>query len=485
MTIKDLKPGIVWNNFYLLTQQPRPSKHEEKVRAFLLKWGKEKGIDTFADETGNVIMRVPATKGYENRKGVILQAHMDMVPQKLATSGHDFLNDPIKTLIEGDWVTADGTTLGADDGLGVALAMSVAESSDVPHGPLEILITYDEETGMTGAEALKPGLLKGDILLNLDSEDEDELCIGCAGGLDIEADFSYSTVRVGEGYKTFKLSVSGLQGGHSGMDISLYRGNANKILAYALLPVMEKYGVKLVRFNGGSLRNAIPFEAEAVVLVPEKKVFAFKHALTISFNNAADVYKESDPSLKTVVEPWRAATHYVEDKVALNVIKGLIACPSNVIRMSQSMPGLTETSINMAIVETKPGHIKVKSLMRSAIDSSKEQLAQRVRCIFEMAGAKVRTYGGYPGWVPRPELPIIRLMNELHSKMYGNPMDTAATHGGLECALLGAKYPHWEMVSIGPTVRYPHSPDERTYIPSIQKAWDFLRELLKNIPVKQ
>jgi len=485
MTIKDLQPGIVWNNFYLLTQQPRPSKHEEKVRAFLLKWGKEKGVETFADETGNVIMRVPATPGYENRKGVILHAHMDMVAQKIASSAHDFLNDPIKTLIEGDWVTADGTTLGADDGLGVALAMSVAESSDVPHGPLEVLITYDEETGMTGADKLRPGVLQGDILLNLDSEDQDELCIGCAGGLDIEADFAYRKVRAQEGYKTFRLSVSGLQGGHSGMDISLYRGNANKIIAYALLPVMEKYGVKLVRFNGGSLRNAIPFEAEAVVVVPQERLSAFKRAVTRSFKNAASVYKESDPSLKTSIEPLRSATHYIEDGVALGIVKSLIACPSNVIRMSQSMPGLTETSINMAIVETRSSHVKVKSLMRSAIDASKEQLAQRVRCIFEMAGAKVRTYGGYPGWVPRPDAPIIKLMNDLHNRMYGKPMDTAATHGGLECAIMGAKYPHWEMVSIGPTVRYPHSPDERTYIPSIQKAWDFLRELLKNIPEKQ
>lgn len=485
MTIKDLNPAIVWNNFHLLTQQPRPSKHEEKVRAFLLKWGKSKGIDTFADETGNVIMRVPATPGYENREGVILQAHMDMVPQKVASSPHDFLNDPIETLIDGDWVTANGTTLGADDGLGVALAMSVAESSDVPHGPLEILITYDEETGMTGASCLKAGVLKGDILLNLDSEDENELCIGCAGGLDIEADFSYTKVRAANGVKTFKLGVSGLQGGHSGMDISLYRGNANKIIAYALLPVMEKYGVKLVRFSGGSLRNAIPFEAEAVVNVPAEKVPAFKRAVSLSFRNAANVYKESDPSLKTSVEPARAALWQVEDKVALNVIKSLISCPSNVIRMSQSMPGLTETSINMAIVSTKGGHIKIKSLMRSAIESSKAELATRCRCIFEMAGAKVKTYGGYPGWVPRPDAPVIRLMNEIHSRMYGRPMDTAATHGGLECAIMGAKYPNWQMVSIGPTIRYPHSPDERTYIPSVGKSWDFLREVLKNIPEKK
>ncbi|MBO4447058.1 MAG: beta-Ala-His dipeptidase, partial [Bacteroidales bacterium] len=426
-----------------------------------------------------------ATPGYEDRKGVILQGHMDMVPQKIASSSHDFLNDPITTLIDGDWVTADGTTLGADDGLGVALAMAVAESKDVAHGPLEILVTYDEETGMTGASSLKAGVLKGDILLNLDSEDEDELCIGCAGGLDLEADFAFKKVRTEGEYKTLKLEVSGLQGGHSGMDITLYRGNANKVIAYALVPVMEKYGVKLVSFSGGSLRNAIPFEAEAVINVPEDKLVAVKRAVAKSFKNDKELYKESDPSMKTVVAPARKAQWHIEEKVALSAVKSLLACPSNVIRMSQSMPGLTETSINMAIVSTKNGHFRVKSLMRSAIDASKEQLALRCRCIFEAAGAKVRTSGGYSGWVPRPDNPMIAMMNEIHEKMFGRKMNTMATHGGLECAIMGARYPHWEMISIGPTIRYPHSPDERTYIPSVQKSWDFLKEVLKNVPAKQ
>ncbi|MBQ1866291.1 MAG: beta-Ala-His dipeptidase, partial [Bacteroidales bacterium] len=269
MTIKDLNPKNVWNNFYLLTQCPRPSKHEEVVRNFLLAWGKEHGVEVFADKTGNVIMRAPATKGYENRRGVILQAHMDMVPQKTADTVHDFLKDPIQTQVVGEWLAAKGTTLGADDGIGVALAMSVMEDKTLEHGPVEVLITYDEETGMTGANMLEPGLFKGDILLNIDSEEEGELCIGCAGGLDGLADFRYRTYATPEGYAAFRIGVKGLQGGHSGMDICLYRANANRIIARVLLPLLEKYGVKVSFIDGGSLRNAIPFEGRAEVLVPE------------------------------------------------------------------------------------------------------------------------------------------------------------------------------------------------------------------------
>lgn len=484
MTIKDLKPAIVWNNFYLMTQQPRPSKHEEKVRAFLLKWAEEHKVEAFADETGNVIMRVPATPGYENRKGVILQAHMDMVPQKISSSKHDFLNDPIETLIDGDWVTANGTTLGADDGLGVALAMSVAEDKTIKHGPVEILITYDEETGMTGAEMLKPGLFNGEILLNLDSEDEGELCIGCAGGLDAIAEFDYKQVKTPAGYKAFKISVSGLQGGHSGMDISLYRGNANKIVASAIIPSMEDDGAVLATFTGGSLRNAIPFEAEAVIAFPADKEAAVRKSVTERLANSKSCYKESDPDMVYKVEDVAAPAEYIEEKVALNAAKSIIACPSNVIRMSQSMPGLTETSINLAIVRCENGKIKIASLMRSAIDASKEELARRVRYIFEAAGAKCRFEGGYSGWVPKPEDPLIGMINGIYRKRFGHDMNVLATHGGLECALLGAKYPNWQMVSIGPTVRYPHSPDERTYIPSTQMVWDFLKDILENAPEK-
>ena len=485
MTIKDLQPSVVWNNFYGLTQCPRPSKHEEVVRAYLLKWAKEHDVDAFADETGNVIMRVPATPGYENRKGVILQGHMDMVPQKIASSPHDFLKDPIETIIDGDWVRANGTTLGADNGLGVALAMSVAEDKSLKHGPVEVLVTYDEETGMSGAEALKPGLLKGDILLNIDSEDDLELCIGCAGGLDAQADFRFDRKPVPAGYTALRLETKGLSGGHSGMDISLYRANANKVIVRVLLPILERYEGKLTDIRGGSLRNAIPFEAEATVAVPEARAAAAARAARKIFASLKAKYAESDPGMVcTVSKAGKPAARYIDEKVALNVVKAIAACPSNVIRMSQSMPGLTETSINLAVVRCTRNHITVASLLRSAINDSKNDLALRVKFIFEMAGAKVKFFGGYPGWVPKPGTPINSLLNDTHKKIFGKPMNVAATHGGLECAILGDKYPNWEMVSIGPTVMYPHSPDEKCCISSVQKTWEFLKAVLEAIPEK-
>lgn len=484
MTIKDLNPSIVWNNFYLLTQQPRPSKHEEKVREFLLQWGKEHGIETFADKTGNVVMRKPATPGFENRKGVILQAHMDMVPQKVSSSSHDFLTDPIETVIDGDWVKANGTTLGADDGLGVAFAMSILEDNTIQHGPVEVLITYDEETGLTGAENFEAGVLNGDILLNIDSEDDDELCIGCAGGLDSIAEFKYNKVAAPADAEGYKLSISGLAGGHSGMDISLYRGNANQIAANAIIPAMEKYGVKLVSFTGGSLRNAIPFEADLELLIPSATKAEAVAAIEKSLADAKARYKESDPAMTYTLEPAAVAAEYIEEKVAINAAKAIVMCPSNVIRMSQSMAGLTETSINLAIVRTDGGVLSVSCLMRSAIDASKAELAERVRYIFEMAGADIRFEGGYSGWIPKPDSPLIGLLGGIYKNMFGSEMKVLATHGGLECALLGAKYPHWDMISIGPTVRYPHSPDERCLIPSVQKMWDYIKEVLVNIPEK-
>ena len=485
MTIKELKPTVVWNNFYGLTQCPRPSKHEEIVRAYLLKWAEEHRVDAFADETGNVIMRIPATPGYENRKGVVLQGHMDMVPQKTAATDHDFLKDAIKTVIDGEWVKACGTTLGADNGLGVALAMSVAEDKSVKHGPIEVLVTYDEETGMTGAECLKPGVLKGDILLNLDSEDDMELCIGCAGGLDAVADFKYRKFRTPAGYKTLKINVKGLSGGHSGMDISLYRGNANKILANYLLAITGKYGAKIADLSGGSLRNAIPFESEAIVVLPADKVTAAVRAVRKMFAIDKAQFKESDPDFDVIIsKEVPAARWYIAEDVIANALKAIMVCPSNVIRMSQSMPGLTETSINLAVVRCNKGHLTVESLLRSAINEAKEALANRVKYIFEFAGAKITFKGGYCGWVPKPDTPMIKLLNDVHTSLYGKPMDVKATHGGLECALLGAKYPHWEMVSIGPTVMYPHSPDEKCHIPSVQKTWDFLKAVLEAIPEK-
>ena len=484
MSIANLKPEIVWKNFYGLTQIPRPSKHEAKVIEYLYNWGKEHGLETVKDETGNIIIRKPATPGFENRRGVILQGHMDMVPQKTADSPHDFLKDPISAYVDGEWVTADRTTLGADNGIGVAMGLAVLEDESVQHGPVEVLVTYDEETGMTGANELRPGVLKGDILINLDSEEEGELCVGCAGGLDAEADWKVRKVAVPAGYKGLTVKVSGLQGGHSGMDISLYRANANKVVCRILLPLMENFGAKVVAFTGGSLRNAIPFEAVAEIVLPKENIEVAKRLIANVFAEVKAEYAESDPSAALAVEDVPAAKYYLQNGVMLNAVKAMIACPSNVIRMSRSMEGLTETSINMAIVRTERGHVKVHSLMRSAVDSAKMDLAERVRCIFELAGAKVSFAGGYSGWRPKLDTPMNKVMMEQFEKVYGHPMKIMATHGGLECAIMGAKYPNWEMVSVGPTIKYPHSPDERVNIASVARTWDYLKAVLANIPKK-
>lgn len=484
MAIKDLKPAVVWNNFHALTQIPRPSKHEEKVQEFLLEWGKTHGVEVMRDDTGNIIFRAPATPGMENRRGVILQGHMDMVPQKTGDSSHDFLKDPIVTMIDGDWVTADRTTLGADNGIGVAMGLSVLEDKSVKHGPVEVLVTYDEETGMTGAECLKPGVLKGDILINLDSEEEGELCVGCAGGLDATADFAYTTAKTPAGYEGYKLSVKGLQGGHSGMDISLYRANANKAVARILLPLIEKLGVKVADFTGGSLRNAIPFEATALLAVPAGKAAEAEKTIKAIFADIRREFIDSDPGSELVVEKVAAPEACIDDAVMLRAVKAMLACPAGVVRMSRTMEGLTETSTNMAIVRTKDGHLTIHSLMRSAVDSSKAYLAEKMRCLFELAGAEISFAGGYSGWTPKLDTPMNKVMMEQYKKVYGKDMKIMATHGGLECAIMGAKYPHWEMVSVGPTIKYPHSPDERVNIPSVERTWNYLKAVLEAVPEK-
>ena len=486
MSIKDLEPKYVWNNFYELTRIPRPSKHEHKVQEYLLEWGKKRGFDTKRDETGNIIISVPATPGYENRRGVILQGHMDMVPQKTSDSHHDFLKDPIDPYLDCEWVTADRTTLGADDGIGVAMSLAALEDPSVEHGPLEVLVTYDEETGMTGASELRPGVLKGDILLNLDSEDEGELCVGCAGGLDVSASFKYYKYKTPPGMKALRFTVNGLQCGHSGMDISLYRANANKVVARILLPLMEQCGVRVVFFRGGSLRNAIPFEATAEILIPEANYAAVRQAIVDSFDTIRSEFIDSDPSSAlTIEDEVPVMPKFIQQKTMLRAVKAIIAAPSGVIRMSQTMPGLTETSINLAIVRTQHGKISIHSLMRSAVDTSKDYLAQRVRCLFELAGADSVTFaGGYSGWTPRLDTAINKVMMDVFEKCYGYPMKMMATHGGLECAIMGAKYPNWEMASIGPTIRYPHSPDEKVEIASVARTWDYLKAVLKEIPCK-
>jgi len=415
-----------------------------------------------------------------------MQAHMDMVPQKTAETKHDFLTDPIETEIKGEWVGAKGTTLGADNGIGVALALSVLQDKTLKHGPLEALITYDEETGMTGANCLKAGVLKGDILLNLDSEEEGELCTGCAGGIDGCADFIYRTYKTPEDYVSYQISVKGLKGGHSGMDISLFRGNANKAVCRILKAVIDAFPqVKVAEISGGSLRNAIPFEAEAVILIPKADSRKVKTLVEKIFGDCKFEFQFSDPDMVMFYEPQKkVAARYISPKVIEKALKAIIACPHGVRRMSDTIPGLTETSTNMAIVRTVKGHLTVHSLTRSSIDAAKMYLADSIRYVFELAGAKYSLSGAYSGWTPKLGTPMIKVLEDTYKSLFGKELKITATHGGLECAIMGAKYPNWEMVSIGPTIVHPHSPDERVKIDTVEQTWKFLTAVLENIPKK-
>ena len=483
-TIADLSPQIVWKNFYELTKIPRPSKFEQEAAKYICDFGKNLGLESFQDEVGNVIIRKPATPGMEDRMGIILQAHVDMVPQKNNDVEHDFKKDPIQPRIVGNMVYATGTTLGADNGLGCAVAMAVLEQKDLVHGPIEVLITIDEETGMTGARALKPGVLKGDILINLDSETEGELYVGCAGGLDCSASFKYTTEAVPAGYVGQNLNVKGLVGGHSGMDIILYRANANKVMTRALLPLLRDLGAKLINVEGGNMRNAIPREAVANIAVPADKL---EEAKAIVAKVEAEVkveYAATDKDAKVFLEDAPIAGEAICQQVAVNMCRALYGCPSGVERMSDAMPGLVETSNNMAIVKSENGVINVHSLMRSSVDTAKDDLAEKMRAVFELAGAEVSFRGGYSGWAPNMASPILKEMKAVYEKLYGKQPAVMAIHAGLECGILGGTYPNWDMVSCGPTIFSPHSPDERCEIDSVGKWWDFVVEVLKNAPKK-
>ena len=493
MSIKELDPQIVWKNFYALTQIPRPSKHEELAVEYMYNWGKEHGLETIKDEVGNIIIRKPATPGCENMKGVILQGHVDMVPQKNADTVHDFEKDPIQTWIDGEWVKAKGTTLGADNGLGLAMAMAVLESSDLKHGPIELLCTIDEETGMTGAMALKPGVLQGEILINLDSETEGELYVGCAGGLDASASATYVPADYDKNWLCYSLAVKGFKGGHSGMDIILCRGNANKFAARLLLELMLKADVKLLDFEGGTLRNAIPREAFATVYVPADKLAeAEKVFAEVSAAIKAE-YAGTDPDSEFIFKPYECAEgeccgddecKYVPEADAVRFVRAIIACPDGVERMSSEMPGLVETSNNLAMVKIEGGEFSVKTLMRSSVDTAKDALAQKFESVFALAGAETSFAGGYSGWAPNPDSAILATMKKVYNDLYGKEPAVMAIHAGLECGILSGAYPNWDMVSCGPTLMSPHSPDERANIPSVAKCWEFLKAVLENIPVK-
>jgi dipeptidase D len=482
--ILQLNPKALWKNFYSLTQIPRPSKKEDKIREFMYNFGKNLGLETIVDEVGNVIIRKPATPGMENRKGVILQGHLDMVPQKNSDKAHDFEKDAIETIVDGEWVHANGTTLGADNGMGVAAAMAMLESKDLQHGPVEALFTSDEETGMTGATGLKAGVLKGDILLNMDSEDEGELYIGCAGGTNGNISFRYTEVAVPGDVKGFKINVTGLKGGHSGVDIHLGRGNANKIMNRVLYHTHDKHGLLLASIDGGSLRNAIPRESFAHVVVPAAKVQEFLSCLDRMSTNIKNELSAVEPTLKIEAVPAEVPATVIDPVVFVKFMDAIYACPNGVMRMSNEMAGLVETSNNLAIVKSENGTIKLQNLLRSSVDSAKDDLEVMVKCIFDLAGAESVFEGRYPGWKPNPGSPILKTMQDVYNKKYGSIPKITAIHAGLECGILGGAYPNWDMISFGPTIRFPHSPDEKVNIATVQKFWDFLVETLKNIPVK-
>ncbi len=482
--IANIHPQELWKHFYDLTQIPRPSKHEAAVAQFIVDFGEKLGLETIVDTIGNIIIKKPATPGMENRQGVILQAHLDMVPQKNEDTAHDFTKDPLKPYIDEDWVKATGTTLGADNGIGIAAAMAVLESKTLEHGPVEGLFTIDEETGMTGAFGMKPGLLDGDILLNMDSEDEGELYIGCAGGTNANIRFNYKETPVPDGMTAFKLTVKGLKGGHSGLDIPLGRGNSNKLLNRLMWSAERLYGLRLASIDGGSLRNAIPRESMAIVVVPEKNKDAFlKEIKTFT----ADVTKEFsivEPDLKVLVDKAEMPDILIDEKTQHTFFNAVYACPNGVIRMSNEMEGLVETSTNLAIAKSADGEIKLQCLLRSSVDSAKIDLEQMIQSVFELANAEILFDGQYPGWKPNPDSPILKTMMQVYEKKFGKIPEIRGIHAGLECGILGNPYPHWDMISFGPTIRFPHSPDEKVSISTVEKFWDFLVETLKDIPVK-
>lgn len=482
--IRNLEPKALWNNFYSLTQIPRPSGKKEQIGKFLVEFGKSLGLETIQDEIGNVLVRKPATPGMEDRKAVVLQAHMDMVPQKNSNVNHNFETDPIQASIDGEWVHANQTTLGADNGIGAAAAMAILQSKGIPHPAIEMFITVDEETGMFGAFGLQPNFLKGDILINMDSEDEGELYVGCAGGLDANITFRYQQEEVPADDVAFKISLTGLKGGHSGVDIHLQRANANKLMFRFLKAAVAEHEARLCCVEGGNLRNAIPREAFAVISVPKgdeedllETVAEFEELFTTEFKGVEDKI-----SLKA--EKTDKIKGLMPEEVQDDLINAITACHHGVYRFIPELPEVVETSNNLSIVASDGEKVEVKCLIRSSVESRKAELASMIESVFSLAGAKVEFAGGYPGWKPNLDSPILKTMSAVYEKDFGKTPKIMIIHAGLECGILGTHYPEMDMISFGPTIRYPHSPDEKVNIETVQKFWDYLLATLANIPKK-
>lgn len=477
-----LKPEAVWGYFEEICQVPRPSKKEGKIIAYLLDWAKKHNLEARRDEAGNVVIKKPATPGRENAPTVVLQAHMDMVCEKNSDTVHDFDKDPIRPYVDGEWVRAHGTTLGADDGIGMAAQMAVLTSTDIAHGPIECLFTVDEETGLTGAFALQPGFISGNILLNLDSEDEGEMFIGCAGGIDTVIRLNYNLEKTDANGFAVQVQVKGLQGGHSGDDINKGRGNAIKILNRFLWDLNKKHGIRLAKLEGGNLRNAIAREATATFVIDARH----KEDVRVDFNVYAaemeKVWAITEPGLQLALESTELPAEVLTAHDTEALINSLYACPHGVFSMSYRMPGLVETSTNLASVRFTEGNtILITTSQRSDVDSEKFNIANMVEAVFKMAGASVEHGEGYPGWAPNPNSPVVKVAVESYKRLFGKEPIVRSIHAGLECGLFLEKYPNMDMVSFGPTLRGVHSPDEKVNINTVEMWWSHLVDMLQHL----
>jgi len=484
---------MLWQLFEKICSIPHPSKHEQKISAWIQSWARDLGLSVKEDDVGNIAISKPATQGYENRKGVILQAHMDMVPQKNADNNHDFLTDAIRPFIntekdvngiKSDWVTAEGTTLGADNGIGLSSALAVLASNDIPHGPLEVLVTIDEEAGMTGAFGLQPNWLNGEILINTDSEQEGEVYMGCAGGIDGEATFDLAFEDVPADHQSFNLSISGLKGGHSGVDIHTGRANANKLLVRFLLDAATTHGIKLTELNGGSLRNAIPREANASFVIAKQNVTALKSSL----EQYLLMLKSTLGSVETGIEMMLISPETFEqcwtNNIQNKILRAINACPCGVIRMSDDIDGIVETSTNLGVMRCKGKKFVVMSLLRSLHDDGRLEIQTMIQSVFELAGANVKFSGGYPGWKPDTSSAIMKVVRDTYQGLFNKVPEIMVIHAGLECGLFKTAYPEWDMVSFGPTIKFPHSPDEKVEISTVEQYWQLLIAVLAAIPAK-
>ena len=480
--IERLTPAVVWRQFHRLTQIPRPSRHETEVRDFLAAFGKDRNLETLVDEAGNVIIRKPATVGREKRPGVILQGHMDMVAQANAGSGHDFTRDPLRTRVEDDWVLAEGTTLGADNGIGVAAILAAMESGDLVHGPLEALFTCNEESGMDGAFGLKPGLLRGEILINTDAEQEGELCIGCAGGANVNSTLAYRQVCIEKDWVACRVSITGLRGGHSGVDIHRGRGNAVSLLFRLLKSAVLDFSLRIYSVDAGNLRNAIPREAFALVAVADRDLTRLQASIDRWQSVFAAELKYADPAVRIDLQSIETPLNgWMDPSDALRLMHAVCACPSGVFRMSDTIPDLVESSNNLAIVAAVEGKIEIRNLVRSSVDSARDDICGKLMSLFTLAGAESGCDGHYPGWKPDLSSSVLKLVREVYREKFGRDAATGAIHAGLECGILRAAYPDVEMISFGPTIRYPHSPGERVEIASVGRFWELLVGVLAKV----